>query len=211
MGRPGGILGKKLHKWTDEEVEYIKEITPGRYRKEILKLMNEKFEYEFTLNQIKAALTRYKLNTGFTGRFELGHVPPNKGTKGISKANKTSFQKGVFRGNRHDNSRAVGSERVNIYGYTEIKVAEPNKWALKHKVVWEEHNGPIGKGYAVIFGDGDKSNTDISNLILVTRQQLLILNRKKLIQNDVELTKTGIAIADIFQKIYEKEVDLKGS
>ena len=33
------------HKWTKEEIEYLKEITPGHHHKEILDLMNEKFEY----------------------------------------------------------------------------------------------------------------------------------------------------------------------
>lgn len=47
---------------------------------------------------------------------------------------------------------------------------------------------------------------DIDNLILVSRKQLLILNNNNLIKNDVELTKTGIIIADIYSKINERKV-----
>lgn len=57
------------------------------------------------------------------------------------------------------------------------------------------------KGYAVIFGDGNRQNVNINNLILVTRQQLLILNKNKLIQNHVDLTRTEVIIADLYQKL----------
>lgn len=191
--------------WTIEEKEYLKEIVPGKHYKEILDLMNKRFsDRNFTQSQLKGAINRYKLNTGFTGRFAEGSTPPNKGTKGICKSNKTSFKKGQ----KAINHRKVGSERVNVYGYTEVKVAEPSKWVLKHKLVWEENNGPIEEGNVVIFGDGDRSNLDIKNLILITNKQLLMLNRKKLIQNDADLTRTGVIIADIYQKIADKKSDL---
>lgn len=198
-------MRKKAKIWSTEEKEYLKEIVSGKHHKEILELMNKKFEYNFTQDQIKSAINRYKLNTGFTGKFALGGTPANKGTKGICKANKGSFKKGQ----KCTNRREVGSERVNIYGYTEIKIAEPGTWVLKHKLIWEEHNGPLKKGDVIIFGDGNKSNLDIKNLILVTNQQLLMLNRKKLIQNDADLTRTGIIIADIYQKIADKKTLLK--
>lgn len=195
---------KEVHIWSEEEKEYLKRITPGHHHKEIQEMMNKRFNLDFTLNQIKAAIKRYKLKTGFTGRFEKGHTPLNKGVKGIwnKGCEKTWFKKG----NIPKNHRPVGSERITVDGYVEIKVAEPNKWRLKHNVIWEEHNGPIPKGHVVIFGDRNPLNLDINNLILVSRKQLLILNNNKLIKNDVELTKTGIIIADIYSKINERKV-----
>ncbi len=189
----------KIHMWSDEEKEYLRQITPGHHYREIQKLLNKKFNLDFTLDQIKSAIGRYKLNTGFTGRFEQGSIPINKGIKGViyEGCKKTWFKKG----DEPINHRPVGSERVNVYGYTEIKVAEPNKWRLKHKVIWEEHNGPIPKGYVVIFGDRNKLNLDINNLIVVTNEKLLIMNRNKLIQKDSDLTRTGVIIADLYQKI----------
>ena len=49
-------MGKSIHRWSDEEKEYLKEITPGRHHKEITDLMNEKFEYKFEVKQIKNAI-----------------------------------------------------------------------------------------------------------------------------------------------------------
>lgn len=94
-------------------------------------------------------------------------LPPNKGKKGICAAGceRTWFQKGHIPANY----RPVGSERVNADGYIEVKVADPNKWKLKHRVVWESVNGKIPKGSIIIFRDNDKSNTDIDNLLLIKR------------------------------------------
>ena len=202
-GRTPGSKNKVLHIWTTEEKEYLKEITPGHHYKEIQELMCEKFEIEFTLEQIKGAIWRYKLNTGFTGQFTKGGTPYNKGKKGIcaEASKKTWFRKG----NIPVNHRHIGSERINVDGYIEIKVDEPNKWRLKHQVIWEKHNGKIPEGYAVIFGDRDPLNLDIDNLILVSRHQLLIMNKNKLIHNDADLTRTGAMIAKIHEKIREKK------
>lgn len=202
-GRPQGSKNKVLHIWSDEEKEYLKEITPGRHYKEIQELIKKKFNLDLTMNQIKGAIGRYKLNTGLTGQFNKGNISSNKGMKGICAkgCEKTWFKKGQ----KPINHKPVGSERVNVDGYVETKVAEPNKWRLKHQVVWEEHNGSIPKGYAVIFGDGNPQNLDINNLILVSRKQLLILNRNKLIQKDADLTRTAVIIADVYSKISERK------
>ena len=200
-GRPQGYKRKIFHTWSNEEKKYLREITPGHHYKEIQALMKKKYNLDFTVSQIKGTISRYKLNTGFTGQFNKQHVPFNKGKKGLcfKGSEVTWFKKGII----PPNHRPVGSERVTVDNYTEIKVAEPNKWRLIQQLTWEKHNGNIPKGYAVIFGDGNRQNTTIDNLILVSRQQLLILNRNKLIQNNADLTRTGVIIADLYQKIGE--------
>ena len=208
MGRPKGIENKVLHIWTNEEKERLSEIAPGHHYKEIQEIMNKKYNLDFTLNQIKGAISRYKFNTGLNGQFEKNHVPFNKDKKGTCAkgSEKGWFLKGVI----PPNHRPVGSERITVDDYTEVKVAEPNKWRLKHQLSWEQHNGTIPLGYAVIFGDGNRQNTDIDNLILVSRQQLLVLNRYKLIQSNADSTRTGVIIADIYQKISDRKNKLKG-
>lgn len=202
-GRPLGSKSKAVHFWTDEEKEYLKKITPGHHYHEIAELINKEFDQEFTINQIKAAIGRYKLNTGFSGCFEKGDIPFNKGKKGIyyEGSKKTWFKKGTM----PSNYVPVGSERVNGDDYVDIKIADPNKWKAKHILTWEEHNGPVPKGQVVIFGDRNKRNFDINNLILISRQQLLMLNRNKLIQTDTELTKSAVIVADVLIKISERK------
>ena len=194
MGRPQGSKDRKpQHKWTDEEKEYLKSIVKGRTYKEITTKMNDKFEYDFSEYQIKGMIVRNKLTTGTSGHFKKGSTPWNKGLKGYIGANKTSFKKGMI----PINHREVGSERINIDGYAEIKVAEPNKWRLKHRVIYEKHHGEIPKDHVVIFADGNKMNFKIDNLVLISRYQLLVLNKNNLIKNETELTKAGINVANI--------------
>ena len=199
MGRPLGVKNKgPQHIWSDEEKQYLAEITPGRGYKEIQSMMSCKFGFDYTHHQIKGAITRNKLNTGRTGRFEKGHATWNKGTKGLTKANVTSFKKGQ----KSHNYKPVGSERIVKDGYCEVKVSDTGRrWRPKHVLIYEKHHGKVPKGSAVIFLDGDKRNFDIDNLYLVTRSQLAMLNKNSLIQKDAELTKTAINVVDLMKKI----------
>jgi hypothetical protein len=83
-----------------------------------------------------------------------------------------------------------------------IKVsARKNKgnknWRHKHITIWEAANGKVPRGHVVIFADGDKSNFALDNLILVSRGELVVMNRCGLISNDKDLTQAGKAVADI--------------
>jgi hypothetical protein len=197
------------HRYTPEQAAFIIEHYKGRSNKELSEMINEQFDLNLSVTQVKTFKANRKLNSGLTGRFELGQVPVNKGTKGLYNVggNRTSFKKG----HKPKNYRPVGSERVNVDGYIEVKVADPNKWRLKHSVVWEEANGPIPKGHCVIFLDGNRINLSLDNLQLITRNQLARLNQNHLIFNDAELTKTGIIIADIRSKINDRKKKIKNN
>lgn len=192
-------MSRRIKKWTEEEKEYLKSIVFGRSHDEILKLMNEKFEYEFTKEQIKGVIARNKLKTGRTGYFEKGIIPWNKGTKGVCKANKTTFKKG----NKSWNYKPVGSERINSEGYTDVKIADPNKWKLKHHILWEKEVGPIPEGYVLVFADRNKQNIKIENLLLVNKKQILTMNANNLISEEAEVTKAGLNLAKLINKISE--------
>jgi len=187
------------HKYTTAEVEFIRKNIKGMSSNELTEIFNKHFKLELGLNQIRAYLKNHALKSGVVSKFKKGNIPFNKNMKGnwYKGSEKTWFKKGII----PPNHREVGSERITIEDYTEVKVSEPNKWRLKQQLVWEKHNGPVVKGSAVIFGDGDRHNLNINNLILVSRQQLLIMNRNKLIQNDADLTRTGVIIADLYKKI----------
>lgn len=178
------------HKWTDEEKEYIEQISKGRHYEEIRMLMIKKFDYDYSLGQIQGAMKRYNLKTGFDTKFKAKHIPWNKGVKGVTVSN---------------TKKPIGTEVLNANGYIKIKVAEPNVWKLKHRIIWEQYNGKIPDDSVIIFVDGDRTNVDIDNLMLISKKQNLIMNENELRKADAELTKTGVNIA----KVIEKVSDLK--
>lgn len=190
------------HYYTHEEIMYILVIHQGLSYQEITDRVNRRFGLQLTVGQIKGFLANRHWITGRTGYFQKGHVPYNKGAH-ICPAGceKTQFKPG----NIPANHRPVGSERINVDGYTEVKVAEPKKWRMKHVLIWEAANGPLPRGHAVIFGDGDKTNFNPDNLVLVTRAELGVLNHNGLIQGDAELTRTGVLIAQMIMRCRDRQ------
>ncbi|TGE37084.1 HNH endonuclease [Desulfosporosinus fructosivorans] len=165
-------------------------------------MLNKVFDTKYTKGQMKAIYARFKLNSGRTGRFRKGNAPVNKGKKGYSYPGMVATQ--FKKGNIPRNWWPVGTERLRADGYVWKKVAGPNKWREKHVLIWEAANGPRPKKHVVLFGDGNRQNFEPDNLILVSQKQLVRLNQKHLIQNDAGLTRTGIIIADIHNRIGER-------
>ena len=92
-------------------------------------------------------------------------------------------------GERSINAFPVGSYRQNERGYWLYKYREGaevttrdhpvtprlrrrdsnRNWIFLHRLVWQDHHGPIPPDHVVVFIDGDNSNVDISNLDCVPR------------------------------------------
>lgn len=195
-----------MKKYTDDIINFLREIAPGKTYKEIVEIFNKKYDLEMTTEKLSSLFGRKKIKTGTTGCFRKGFIPWNKGVKGYIGANKTSFKKG----NKPANWKPVGSERIDSNEYTLIKVAEPNKWVFKHRLIYEQKYGEISKGSVIIFADGDKNNLSIDNLLCVTREELKVLNRCRLISSVPELTKTGLNVVKLKIKLAEIRKEKKG-
>ena len=190
----------KPHYWSKEEIDYLKEIAPGRYTKEITQLMNEKFGLELRVQQIKVAMKRRKIKSGVSSRWEKGHVPYNKGTKGASKVNKGSFKEG----NKPINTRPIGAER-DMQGYIEVKVSE-KKWVLKQRVLYEQyHNVKLEPNQVVIFLNTDKTDFSKENLYLIDRKTMMCMTRERLWSENEDLNKTGVKIAELLNEIGKRQ------
>ena len=173
-------------------------------------LLNEHFGTSFTKAQIKAYYARNKLDSGLTGRFEKGQTSFNKGMKqtdfmspeAIERTKATRFQKGQI---PHNGGTPVGTLRLRkatrnkpgSHPYYYEKVAQPNKWRLKHQLEWEQHNGPIPDGCMVTFADGDTTNWHIDNLLMETKAQHAIKNRHHIHGSDVESGEVANMMADL--------------
>lgn len=196
-GRGTGDLMKGTSKIFDQEqMDFIKANYGPMSRKELLAALNEKFELSITLSQLVSFVKNHKIKSGRTGYFEKGVPSWSKGTKGVIKANSGSFKKGQV----PHNWVPVGSERINTYGYHEVKVAEPNVWEGKHRLLWVEHNGPIPESHNVRLIDDDKSNITIENLVLVNKSEHQYMTLNNLKDQPEELKDTVLLISKIQAK-----------
>lgn len=104
------------------------------------------------------------------GSFKVGARPWNKGRK-VSLSPKTQFKPG----------RApvipllpVGSVSIhNTHGERRafLKIAQPNVWRLRARVVWEATHGKIPRGRVIHHRDHDKLNDAPENLECLTRAE----------------------------------------
>ena len=211
----------KIHtKWyserlTQEQAAWLIEHGPGTNNEDLTVQFNTAFGTRLTVAQINARRYRVGAVSGLTprppnsGQFRKGCVPFIKGKKWADymspEAQERSRATQFKPGNVPKRHRPVGSERVNVDGYIEVKVAEPKTWRLKHRVVWEQEHGPIPNGHAVTFLDGNRLNCAANNLALVDLPTNVRLNQMHLRYEDPQATQAGIAIAKIATAIGKRK------
>lgn len=169
-------------KWTKEMVEWLSIHYEDDSYNRLAITMNSVFNTKITGSSLEHKITR------------LGLKKSKEKIKRYILPNKFTFQKGHIPVHK----KPIGYERTNPDGYTWVKVAEPDVFKTKHRIVYEQHNGPIPEGYNVTFADGNKQNFDIDNLVLVDNAELCVVNTKGLRYHGFgEATKCGITIAKI--------------
>lgn len=195
--------------YTATEIEFIKQRYSEITVKQLVDELNIRFKTNTSANQLKAFLTNHKIHSGRTGRFEKGRKSWNKGTKGLTSANKTSFKKG----SNPANQKPFGHERIcSKDGFILMKVDMVNPYTgfrghyvHKHRYVWEQHNGVIPKGHIIRFKDGDKMNCEIGNLEMVTKAENLRLNQRHYNESPEELKPTIKALAQLEVAAFSKQ------
>lgn len=194
-----------LRLFTAEQEEFIRSNVKGIGNEELTDMVNAQFGLNITKKQMKRWKSNHHVSSGLTGRYEKGHVPDNKGKKmskeQYGKCKGTMFKKG----NIPHNHCPIGSERINVSGYTEVKVEEPNKWRPKHQVVWEREYGKIPKQHVIIFADGNKQNFDLDNLVCISRKELIRLNKNQMTLTNKEVTQAYIGIVKLQIAIADKK------
>lgn len=185
---------------TDEQTRYLLEHYKGITTFELTEMLNDHFQTDFTRSQIKSYLSNHGLKNGVVKCFEKGHVPMNKGKKMTEKQYKklchTMFKKWSIPANR----LPLGTEKERADGYVWVKIQDGKKnknWKLKHVLIWEKVHGPLQDGEIVIFLDGNTRNFNIENLTAVSKAINARLNQNHLRYKEKELTKTGIAVAEL--------------
>lgn len=196
------------HQYTPEEKAFFAEYTPGHSHKEIQEEFTKRFGWNIGMTQVQTYIHNHRLQTGRDGRFQKGMQPHNKGKKVSSetyeKIKGTMFQKGHM----PKNICEVGSTRMRKDGYIEIKVEEPNKWRGLHRHKWQQAYGPIPRGHCLIFKDNDRTNCELENLMLITRNELRIMNQNNLNEATGDLKEVAANLAKVIETSQNKRKNM---
>jgi hypothetical protein len=177
-------------KYTNEQIEWIKQNYPLYSMEETIKLFNEKFNMNISKSTFRGIIYHYHILCGRTVRFEKGYTPPPKG-------------------------HPIGAESITKDGYIIVKLDAPYPhpisklnpiWVFKQVYVYEQAYGPIPKGHKLIFLDGNRQNCELSNLQLISNDVHLRMNSNKYYNHSKEVTQAGIAIFQT-EKLIKEELD----
>ena len=188
---------------TDEQAEYLASIIPGRPSAECAVMLNEKYDTSITPSQIRGWKKNHKTPSGYDARYRAGEKSWITGKKFPGRTNSGCFKAGHISAN----ASPIGAERISE-GYVLVKTGNGNRnrnWRPKHHLVWEEHNGPVPEGCRVVFLDGDRRNFDISNLALVTEQEMVYAAIHIGLTEDPEINRSVLAMAKLQATVRNRE------
>lgn len=170
--------------WTKKDIKILKKLYPTTPTKNISELLNRSISSVYgaaDIHNIKKskefmrteASGRMKKGThkGRQYHFKKGHKPWNAGTKGLMKPNSGTFKSGhkppntLFDGAIRTRIETTRSGKQIPYKWIRISKA---KWKMLHVYNWEKKNGPLPKGYILVFKNGDTTNCDIKNLRMIS-------------------------------------------
>jgi len=192
----------RKHRYTAEQIDYIKSIAVGLPVEDIQEAFNEKFNLQVTFKSIKGIMYRQDIKNrmqGYNTRFQEGHKPWNKNKKGLQLGGEASWFK---KGDPHPQQKPVGSESIHE-GILWIKVDQPNVWRKKHHYIWEQAYGSIPDNKVLRFKDGNKENCTLDNLFLTTREAMTSVVRSGREYNNPELNVTSHRIAELDMRTRE--------
>lgn len=193
--------------WTDEEIEFVREHAMQMPCAELVKLVNERFGKNYSLEQlyrVKARCRIKSLNIGCYRKgirnspeteFKKGHVPHNKGTHPptVGRMAETQFKPG----NMPHNHKPVGSERI-CYGKIQIKIAEPKSWEWLATLIWQSvHKKALPEGCIIRFANEDITDYSPENLVTITKAQNAVLNHLHIHTYDADSLKAALLICDL--------------
>ena len=174
----------KRHKWTDEEISWLKQNLRVYSWSKITDAFNDNFNTNLSQSSIEHVCLRRNITHG--RESEIGFI---KNTH-----------------NEYSMTKDINSERTDSRGRVFIKIRNDvnnayKNWVQKDRYIWEQTYGKLSKNDLLIHLDNDKSNCDITNLYKVDRS----VNRQMATFNwfftNPELTLTAIKCCELMTAI----------
>lgn len=184
-------FARRNRKYTDEQLEWLREYIPGHHEGEIVDAYEQKFGERLTVSMVANLKVKLGVQSGTHGGcFERGHVPHNKGRtwddygtpEGHERSRATCFKAGHLSGAAKERSAPLLDVREGRDGYLRIKVAPRNRkhsmgnWMSLAKFEWMAANGrDFPEGHRAMFADRDNRNFDPDNIVPVPQELYPIL------------------------------------
>lgn len=193
MTKSRGILQPR-QRWTTDQVDALTRLYPDTPTADIAKQLGITVERVYSkanllglkksdayLDSPAACRLRKGDGVGAATRFKPGQQSWNKGMNGLNLGGiETQFKPGHRGGKAAELYQPIGTERISKDGYIQRKINDDmplqKRWRGVHIINWEAVNGPLLKGHALVFKDGNKQNTAVENLELLSRAELMRRN-----------------------------------
>ena len=164
---------------------------------------HHKFQYEITEEFNNFFHVNYSSSSIATKRKEIkAYSNVMESHRAIRGTDKTWFKKG----STPHNTRPVGSEVFKKEdNQIWVKVAQPNVWKAKSRLIWEEAYGPIPKDSVIVVLNQNPHDLRIENLMCIKKAEASLLNIRGQRTGDTELTKANILINRLQLKVNKEK------
>jgi hypothetical protein len=180
-------------KFTQLEIEKVKEQFPNSYTGTIAKSLNRTYtsianlafrlgikkSEDFRRLELERQGARLRL-IGTNSQFLKGSIPANKGKRMSSelyaKVKPTMFKKGNIPFNTKKPYEQVLRKDKSGREYWMIKIPNETRLKYKHIFIWEATYGKIEKGYNIVFKDKNSLNCVLDNLECLSNAELMSRN-----------------------------------
>ena len=164
-------------KYNADLVNWLRENAKDYTIKELMPIVNKKFNETHTRLSLQKLLVRNKIEYKYKNK-----------------------------NNSHNISKLeLLTEYTKPDGMTLVKIGR-NRWEYKQRLIYELYYGvELTSDDYIIFLDQDRTNFDINNLARINRRESSILSNQKIFSKDKETTKTAIQVAKLMIKTNEVE------
>lgn len=216
--------------WTKEEDALFLALYPDMPTVELA----ERLQRSYCSVSARASLMQISKSTAFFQSAASGRINANNdiGQKTRFSKNAPGWNKGMKqkdymspemiertrinqfkKGQDPHNTVAIGSERVTVDGYIEVKVrhckngeGKNKNFELKQRLVYAQHYGLIPENMLVIFKDGNSLNVAIENLDLRSKAENMLFNSYS--DNGIVKRFMGIKKPEIVERIKNEMPEL---
>lgn len=195
---------KNSHKYTKEEIEFVRENASKYYVPQLVEMFNKKFKTNISLTKMKSLKNRNNIKSGLVRNPNADPDPTKWNTKHnqVRRTGKTREQW------LEEVKHKTGYEYIGKDGRRYIKIKEEvgsnTNYMTKARYNYIKKYGEIPEGYVLLHIDGDRLNDNLKNLVLVHKCQIYMANRSKSLTKNKDINETIVLATRLKQKALHK-------